>query len=618
MEEAKRSAGAQAAVARLKAKQDKENIRDQKIERTDAQLDAMAEIRQRKALFNQQEDVRRKEFEIMQLTRIFEEDILHQQKENIDLKRKDDLAAIAAQVADRQAQNTLQRDKAALLLTQIKHDKDLIADQRDLLIAEGNQKAEELTLRSTGSLDDPSQALMDNVQDIIDNYDTVSDLITQAGNAQTQGIKDAAAGEKDLIDKRIDSLQLLITKNADVERQQQQIAKVQNQMMDMELSHSSQMYIADMANFDLQEKNIDKTLRKTLANMGAEGAAAERLFKEKMEQLAYELSARKKLKDLIVGITDDINGGLSNAIQKLFENAATRGASLTDGLKEIGLGMYEDIRKTIVSQTIVNPAQDMVKGFIGDLTGFDLNKKGIDQVELIGGKVPVTLDGAEEGPISKVKEDIKTKGMGFFEGFKQKASEVFTSMRTSLGDFGSKAMETFRGLGTGLKDLFTGEGGILSGLGGIFKGLMGSEGGGGLFSSITSMLGMGVGGGGFNFGSLLGMPAPMATGGLVGVRNMAAGGQVNALRDRVPAMLEPGEFVMRKPAVKSIGAGNLGQMNATGGSMGNVQFNIVNEGEPKEAEQQGQPKFEADKIVIDVVMKDLQSNGPIRQAMRNG
>ena len=45
-----------------------------------------------------------------------------------------------------------------------------------------------------------------------------------------------------------------------------------------------------------------------------------------------------------------------------------------------------------------------------------------------------------------------------------------------------------------------------------------------------------------------------------------------------------------------VGAGNLGQMNATGGSMGNVQFNIVNEGEPKEAEQQGQPKFEADKM----------------------
>jgi hypothetical protein len=102
------------------------------------------------------------------------------------------------------------------------------------------------------------------------------------------------------------------------------------------------------------------------------------------------------------------------------------------------------------------------------------------------------------------------------------------------------------------------------------------------------------------------------------VRHMAEGGQVNSLRDRVPTMLEPGEFVIRKTAAKSIGHSRLGKMNATGaGGMGNVQFNIVNNGEPKSAEQQGTPKIDTDKIVIDVVMRDLKSNGPIRQAMRN-
>ena len=108
----------------------------------------------------------------------------------------------------------------------------------------------------------------------------------------------------------------------------------------------------------------------------------------------------------------------------------------------------------------------------------------------------------------------------------------------------------------------------------------------------------------------------LASGGTV--RHMAEGGQVNSLRDRVPTMLEPGEFVIRKTAAKSIGHSRLGQMNATGaGGMGNVQFNIVNNGEPKSAEQQGPPKIDTDKIVIDVVMRDLKSNGPIRQAMRN-
>ena len=116
--------------------------------------------------------------------------------------------------------------------------------------------------------------------------------------------------------------------------------------------------------------------------------------------------------------------------------------------------------------------------------------------------------------------------------------------------------------------------------------------------------------------SFASMPFFKAAGGVV---HMAEGGQVNSLRDRVPAMLEPGEFVIRKSAAKSIGQSRLGQMNSTGaGGMGNVQFNIVNNGAPKEAAQQGPPKIDTDKIVIDVVMRDLNSNGPIRKAMRNG
>jgi len=83
-------------------------------------------------------------------------------------------------------------------------------------------------------------------------------------------------------------------------------------------------------------------------------------------------------------------------------------------------------------------------------------------------------------------------------------------------------------------------------------------------------------------------------------------------------MLEPGEFVIRKNSAKSIGRSKLGQMNATGSAgMGNVEFNIVNQGSPKQAEQQGMPKFDTDKLVIDVVMRDLENNGPIRKALRS-
>ena len=84
-------------------------------------------------------------------------------------------------------------------------------------------------------------------------------------------------------------------------------------------------------------------------------------------------------------------------------------------------------------------------------------------------------------------------------------------------------------------------------------------------------------------------------------------------------MLEPGEFVIRKNSAKSIGRNRLGQMNATGSAgIGNIEFNIVNEGSPKQAEQEGPPKFDADKIVVEVVMRDLENNGPIRKALSRG
>ena len=623
MQEAKRSIGAQAALAKGVAEDEKAAIVEKRKLINEEYRNTISDLGDRRELLRQQNEIRIAEFELAQLERIQQKDILKQQKENIDKKAKDDRAAALAQYTERRHAINLQKDKTNLLRMTIQHDKQVISDNATLLVAEGKMKSEEMAglLTQQTTFTDPSDDLLTGVKEMMKSYSRMHNTNLAQFREEESQINASATAEKSKFDSQIAAIEDLIVKERTIEEIRSAIQSRALIALDAEQTKAYQVRALKILGLTEEEKNIDKTLRKTLANYGMESAAAEKLFKDKMEDLAYELSARKKLKELILGITDDINGGLSNAIQKLFENAATRGASLTDGIKEIGLGMYEDIRKTIVSQTIVTPAQDMMKGFIGDITGFDLNKKGIDSVQLTAdGSVPVTIKSGED-PIQKVKKDIEEKGMGFFEGFKEKAKGAFDKITTSLGDFGSKAMETFRGLGSGIKNLFTGESGILSGLGGMFKGLMGSEGGGGLFSSITGMLGMGAGGGGFNFGSLFGMAAgaPMATGGLVGVRHMAEGGQINALRDRVPAMLEPGEFVIRKPAAKSIGNRALGQMNATGAAgMGNVQFNIVNEGEPKSAEQQGQPKFDADKIVIDVVMRDLQSNGPIRNALRSG
>ena len=119
----------------------------------------------------------------------------------------------------------------------------------------------------------------------------------------------------------------------------------------------------------------------------------------------------------------------------------------------------------------------------------------------------------------------------------------------------------------------------------------------------------------------LGIPSDMGAlaGGNLGVaasggsiRHMAAGG---ITRDRVPALLEPGEFVMKRSAARSIGEANLQSMNSTG-TAGNVAVNIINQGTPQESEQASQPRFDGEKFVIDIVTRDLRNNGPIRKSLR--
>jgi len=363
---------------------------------------------------------------------------------------------------------------------------------------------------------------------------------------------------------------------------------------------------AYMAGFGYQKTAIERQqqLETEAANQkyNATKAALDR------EQQLLELYASERYQ-LYKKLNASINQGVSDLINKVFDNIA-EGKSIKDGLGDIFKETFKNIRRNVLEQTLIKPVQKAMTSITSSLFGFDVNEtKGADNATVSGdGSLHVkVMGGAGAGgkgdPISEAKKGIEEKGMGFFEGFKQKAMDVFSSMKTGIGNFGSSAMDIFKNLGGSLGGALQG---VMGGLGGLLQGA-GSGIGNFLstgFSAITSMF---AGGG-----------VPMATGGLVGVRHMAEGGRVNALRDRVPAMLEPGEFVMRKPAVKSIGAGNLGQMNATGGSMGNVQFNIVNEGSPKQAEQQGQPRLDADKIVVDVVMRDLASNGPIRQAMRNG
>ena len=135
------------------------------------------------------------------------------------------------------------------------------------------------------------------------------------------------------------------------------------------------------------------------------------------------------------------------------------------------------------------------------------------------------LSGGETGGIAEaVKEGLSGEGeskKGFFSGLTEKLGGFFDGFKDKMG-----------GLFDGIKGLFTGKsGGSGGGLGGIF----------------SSVIGAFTGGNSFGLGSLFSF--------------FNQGGSVGRGTDTVPAMLTPGEFVVRKEAVDKYGTSFLSSLN---------------------------------------------------------
>jgi hypothetical protein len=158
-----------------------------------------------------------------------------------------------------------------------------------------------------------------------------------------------------------------------------------------------------------------------------------------------------------------------------------------------------------------------------------------------------------------------------------------------------------------MKSWFNPTGADAGGIGGGLFGLLGKG-----ISSLGSLLG------GSNAASAV--PSTWASGGLV--QSFAIGGSVKGfasggMRDRIPSMLEPGEFVIRRSSVNAIGAANLQRMNQTGKqSMPPVQVRIENNGTGKEITD-SQMSFDGDKYILSVVQKDIENNGGLRKTIRS-
>jgi hypothetical protein len=105
-----------------------------------------------------------------------------------------------------------------------------------------------------------------------------------------------------------------------------------------------------------------------------------------------------------------------------------------------------------------------------------------------------------------------------------------------------------------------------------------------------------------------------------GMRNAySTGGPVKGQRDSMPAMLEPGEFVLRKAAVNRMGLDAAVQLNSTGrvDSDTNVEVNVINNGTAQQPVSEPVVRRENGKIIVDVILEDIRNNGPIKRTIRS-
>jgi hypothetical protein len=278
-----------------------------------------------------------------------------------------------------------------------------------------------------------------------------------------------------------------------------------------------------------------------------------------------ELTAiQKKLQTLF----DSIKGNIENALMSL-NNLIFYGEG---NFGDIMSNLFKSIQQDLFKQTIADPLSDFLTTSLFGSLGVTKGEKGLTYE---GNSLLVKVVNAAEIAMGNLPPGSE-EGKG--------------------GIFG--------GLFTGLKSMFDklfGEGGFLSTL---FKNLMGD---GGILSGLFKGL-----------GGILGNIFGFSQGGMVHLAQGGAASSSVLRRDRVPAMLEPGEFVLRKQSARKIGLPALQAMNATGsaGGAGNISVNVTNEGSPKQAEA-SQPRFDGEKYVVDIVMRDIANNGPIRRSLRS-
>ena len=327
-----------------------------------------------------------------------------------------------------------------------------------------------------------------------------------------------------------------------------QESRLQTELASIQLAAKNSNLEADLLQEQVTKGNLDQQDEAVAkANLQAEAdqkrlEAIEPLIKAEIE-LARARSGQSGLDRGMEALDQDIlnfrdtlgeqiPSAFSNNLSQAMKDAISETKSLEDALLGAAASFTQSLANAFIDQAarqatsaILNLGGGEGKGILGGFFGGGAVKPdGSSQQKALYVKdVAAGAGGGAKGIAEEIKGEGDKEG-GIFGKLGEKFKNIFGELKNTFSDLFGGLKDSLGNIFGGLKDSL---GGIFKNLGGLFGG---GGGGGGFFTSLFSSF--------FN-----------------------QGGPVGRGTDTVPAMLTPGEFIVRKDAVDKYGTSFLSALN---------------------------------------------------------
>lgn len=430
------------------------------------------------------------------------------------------------------------------------------------------------------------------------------------GQAITRG-GDITVTPTDVVGTALSDMAITVAKQADEAKTKvEEAATAQKAAIDTDLQNSLTLSAQKRTQLQFDHAN-EVTLAQERAEIEDENA------KKRIAAAKKEGKELDRLQNRMKEIFESFKGSFESAFMSLYDLAITGEGTV----REIIGSLFKSIADEVFKQTIATPLSTIFSGW---LTGAVETLTG--GKDILGSKLQGVVGSAgdaigDELLKSPLTDKAVDQGAQAMANISDKMSSAISGTASALNGAAAAGATAIQGTGTVLANTTATTTGVvasantagattlMSSLGPILAVLL-------VIAAIMAIFGGKKKSGTSSLdASKTTSVVPSGTTSVGTVSQMASGG---LKRDRLPTLIEPGEFVIRKPIARKIGAANLAAMNATGKSQAPATtVNIKNEGTQKEA-QASAPRFDGDKYVVDIIMRDLSNNGPIRRTLRGG